>query len=141
VSDVRIELVCPGCGVQVFAAVSEQGKIIDCPSCYGWLDVPEIGRPPTAVEIDEAAAARTAREWELNTQESSRQLRVNAQQLEQAQQALDHRRKQDARFDSILVRADEVISRWDQLAERMDRVLKNMERQTGGSSHSAARIE
>jgi Arc/MetJ family transcription regulator len=131
VSDVRIELICPGCGQQVFAAVSDQGRIIDCPSCYGWVDVPEIGRHPTALEVDEAAAARTAREWELQTQQNARLLAISAQQLEQAQRALDLRDKQDSRIDAIIRRTDEVISRWDKLAQRMDAVIKQMEQRTG----------
>ena len=44
---------------------------------------------------------------------------------------LDHRQKQDNRFDVLLDRMREVVSRWDQLAQRMDRVIKQLEQRTG----------
>jgi Zn-finger nucleic acid-binding protein len=130
-SDVRIELICPGCETRFFVSTAQQGKIAECPSCDGWVDVPEFVQPVATDQIDEAAAASTAREWEQQTRETTRQLEVGAAQLEQSQRALDYRDQQDKRFDAYLARMDEVISRWDKLAQRMDRVVKELERRTG----------
>ncbi len=118
-SEARIEVTCPGCVKPFHVPSAEQGKVVDCPVCGGWVDVPELGRPPTTAEVDEAAAARSAREYEW-------QMAENARQIEQSQRALDHRDQQDARFDQLLDRMDAVVGRWEQLADRMGRALDRL---------------
>jgi Arc/MetJ family transcription regulator len=102
------------------------GTVQECPECGGYVDVPEIGRPPTTAEVDEAARARTAREWELQSQETTRQQAINAKQIEQAQRALDRRDQQDDRYDELLNRLERVLARWEQLAEQAGRVIEQM---------------
>ena len=131
-SDVRIELTCPGCNSSFFVSPLQQGKIAECPSCGGWVDVPEFTRPPSAEETDDAVGVKLTREWEQQNWEAARQLQIGAEQLEQSQRALDLRDKQDERFDTFLSRAEEVISRWEQLAQRMDRVIRELERRMVG---------
>jgi hypothetical protein len=125
-AEARIEVTCPGCEKPFHVPPAEQGKIAECPACGGWVDVPELGRPPTTAEMDDAAAQRTAREYDRQTAEGARLLAENARQIEQSQQALDHRDQQDARFDRLLDRMEVVIGQWEQLAARMGRVLDRL---------------
>lgn len=139
-AEARIEVTCPGCEKPFHIPPSEQGNVRECPHCGGWVDVPELGRPPTTAEIDDAMAQRTAREFERQQQESARQLIEAARQQEvwerqlaeaalqigQAQRGLDKREEQDARFDRLLDRMEAVIGSWEQLADRMGRVLDRM---------------
>jgi ribosomal protein S27E len=125
---VRIQLQCDGCGHTLSFAASEVGTVQECPECGGYIDVPELGRPPTTAEIDEASRARTAREWELQSQETTRQLAINAKQIEQAQRALDRRDQQDDRYDQLLNRFERVLALWEELAEQVGRIIERMDR-------------
>jgi Zn-finger nucleic acid-binding protein len=125
--DVRIELTCPGCEERFLVPATQQGKIVECPSCSGWVDVPEIGRPPNGFETDVSVTQEQERQWE----ESARQLAENARQIEQSQRALDHRGRQDARLDEILDRMAAVLGRWESLADRMGRVIDQLGRPGG----------
>jgi hypothetical protein len=127
-AEVRIEVTCPGCQKPFLVPVSEQGHVADCPHCQGWVDVPEVGRPPSTAELDEAASARHKTEYDRQLGEGDRQLREGARQLEQAQRALDLRDRQDAQFSELLNRVSAVIGRWEQLAERMAHVIEQMGR-------------
>ncbi len=124
--DVRIQLRCDNCGTTVSFPASDVGTVQECHECGEYLDVPEIGRPPTTAEIDDAAAARTARAWELQSQETTRQQALIAKQIDQAQRALDRRDQQDDRYDELLNRFDRVLARWEQLAEQAGRVVEQM---------------
>jgi uncharacterized paraquat-inducible protein A len=55
--DVRIELRCEGCGHRVGFPTSDIGTVQECPECGGYIDVPEVGRPPTGAEVERAARA------------------------------------------------------------------------------------
>lgn len=125
-AEVRIEVTCPGCEKPFHVSPAEQGKIAECPHCGGWVDVPELGRPPTAAEVDDAAASRAASVYDLQSRETTRQLEVSARQLEQYQRFIDRRDAQDARFDRVLDRLEAAVGQWEQLAARMGRVLDRM---------------
>ena len=124
-AEVRIEVTCPGCDRRFLVPAVEQGHVADCPRCQGWVDVPEVGRPPTPAEVEEVIARRTTLEYE-------RQLQVAARQLEQSQEALDHRNRQDDRFDEFLDQIGELIERWKQLAGQMNRAIEALERRGQG---------
>jgi hypothetical protein len=126
--DVRLELRCEGCGHRVGFPTSDIGTVQECPECGGYIDVPEVGRPPTGAEVERAARARTAREWELQSRETTRQLDVTAKQIEQAQRTLDRRDQQDDRYDELLDRFEHLLAVWEQLAEKAGRVIKQIER-------------
>jgi hypothetical protein len=117
---------CEGCGHTLSFAASEVGTVQECPECGGYIDVPEISRAPTTAEIDEVARKRNAREWELQSQETTRQLALSAEQIEQAQRALDRRDQQDDRYDELLNRFERVLARWEQLAEQAGRIVEQM---------------
>jgi Zn-finger nucleic acid-binding protein len=123
--EARIEITCPGCNKPFLVPADEQGKLADCPNCLGWVDVPELGRSPTTAEVDEAAALRSAREYD-------RQMAENARQIEQSQRALDKRDQQDAQFDRLLDRMETVISRWERLADQMGHVIERLAGGSGG---------
>jgi hypothetical protein len=106
---------------------AELGKVVDCPHCGGWVDVPELGRTPSTAEVEEAAALRKAREYERQLAEGSRQLAENARQIEQSQRALDHRDQQDDRFDQLLDRMEAVIGQWELLAAGVRRVVDRLD--------------
>jgi Zn-finger nucleic acid-binding protein len=125
--DVRIELTCPGCEERFLVAETQQGKIAECPSCGGWVDVPELGRLPNGFEAAVPTTQEQAQQWE----ESARQLEMVGRQLEQSQRALDHRDRQDARLDELLDRMDAVLGRWESLADRMARVIDRLDRSDG----------
>jgi hypothetical protein len=125
-ADVRIQLRCDSCGHSVSFGVSEIGTVQECPACGAYVDVPEVGRPPTTAEVEEALAARAAREWELQTLEAARQQAVTAKQIEQAQRALDRRDQQDAWYDELLDRLESVIARWEQLTDKAEHVIEQM---------------
>ncbi len=146
-TDARIEVTCPGCDRPFHVAADEQGRVADCPHCGGWVDVPDLSRPPTAAELDEAAAERNLTEYERQLAAAARQLEQSqrgldqrdeqdaqyarqlaeaARQLEQARRALDTRDGQDQRFDHLLDRLDAVIGRWEQLAARMGLVAERL---------------
>jgi Arc/MetJ family transcription regulator len=127
--DVSLQMRCNGCGNTLRFPASTVGTVQECPDCGGYIDVPEIGRPPTTAEVEEAVAARTAREYELQSQETTRQQAVTAKQIEQAQRALDRRDQQDDRYDELLDRFEGVIALWEQLAEQAGRILEQMGRQ------------
>jgi Zn-finger nucleic acid-binding protein len=113
--DARIELTCPGCEEQFLVHASQQGKIVNCPSCDGWVDVPDLRDE----SVTDPFADEQARQWE----EGAKQQAENARQIEQSQRALDHRDHQDARFDELLGRMASVIDRWDSLATKMEHVI------------------
>jgi hypothetical protein len=126
--DVRLQLRCHSCGHTVSFPASDVGTVQECPECGGYIDVPEIGRPPTTAEVEDAARERTQREWEFQSQETTRQLRVNAKQLEQAQRTLDRREQQDDRYDELLNRFERVLTMWEQLAAQAGHVIKKIGR-------------
>jgi hypothetical protein len=126
--DVRLQLRCDSCGHTVSFPASDVGTVQECPECGGYIDVPEIGRPPTSTEVEEAARARTQREWEVQSQETTRQLEVGAKQLEQAQRALDRRDQQDDRYDELMNRFERVLAMWEQLAEQAGHVIEEIGR-------------
>jgi hypothetical protein len=119
---------CDSCGNSLSFPPTDVGTVQECPECGGYIDVPELGRPPTTAEVEEAAASRAAREWELQSQETTRQQAVSAKQIEQTQRALDRRDQQDDRYDELLNRLERVIGLWEQLAERAGGVIERMER-------------
>jgi len=125
-ADARIEVTCPGCGKPFLVPAAEQGHVADCPHCQGWVDVPELSRPPTTAEMDDAAALRNAREYERQMAEAARQLAETDRQIEQAQRGLDKRDEQDAQFDRIMGRIEAVVGQWEQLAARMGRVVDRL---------------
>jgi predicted nucleic acid-binding Zn-ribbon protein len=127
--DVRLQMRCDSCGKTLDFPATTVGTVQECPDCGGYIDVPEIGRPPTTAEVEEAIAARTARERELQSQETTRQQAATAEQIEQAQRALDRRDQQDDRYDKLLDRFEAVIVRWEQLVEQAGRLIEQMGRQ------------
>ena len=124
--DIRLEMRCEGCGHTLSFSTSDIGTVQECPECGGYIDIPEVGRPPTNGEIEAAARTRTAREWELQSKETTRQLDLTAKQIEQTQQALDRRDAQDVRYEEILDRLEQLLAFWEQLAERAGRVIDRM---------------
>jgi hypothetical protein len=127
--DIGLEMRCDHCSKTLRFPPWTVGTVQECPECGEYLDVPEIGRPPTTAEIEEAAAERTEHEWELRSRERTRQQAVVARQIEQAQRALDRRDQQDDRYDKLLDRLEGVIAQWARLAGQAERVLEQMGRQ------------
>lgn len=120
--DVRLELICPGCSGRFLVHAKQQGKVVECPSCTGWVDVPEIGRLPNGFERD--FDGESTRQWE----ESARQLREGAKQQEQARHALDRGDRRDVRYEEQIERMDSLIARWENLTERAAQLLDRLER-------------
>ncbi len=117
-ADVRFEVTCPSCETPFHVPLDEQGKIAECPKCDGWVDVPELARPPSPAEVDEAAA-RNLREYE-------RQLAEAARQIEQSQHELDKRDELNARLSLLLDRMEAVVGQWEQLATHVGRVVERL---------------
>lgn len=134
-AEVRIEVTCPGCQKAFLRPADEQGQIAECPNCGGWVDVPEVGRPPTTAEVNDAATARSAREYDLQLQENARQIaeaarlqEITARQSVQLQRSLDRRERQDEQMDELLQRLGRLLSRWEQLADQMGRAIEQLAR-------------
>ncbi len=127
--EIRIEVKCPGCEKPFLVPSTEQGNVADCPYCQGWVDVPDVGRPPTTAELLEAASLRNAHDYELQSRETNRQLEIAGRQLEQSQRFIDRRDRQDARFDRVLDHLEAVVGRWEQLSKRIDRVVDRLDKE------------
>jgi uncharacterized Zn finger protein (UPF0148 family) len=119
-AELRVELTCPGCQNTFLRAVDEQGQILECPSCGGWVDVPEIGRPPSKAEVEEEANRRFSAEYD-------RQLSENARQIERSKKLIEWQEQQNAQFDKLFARADTVLAKWEQLALRAVGLIEGLE--------------
>lgn len=101
--DARIQITCLGCNEKFLVLATEQGHVVECPNCSGFVDVPNLSRPETvAAEDEDRRLAEYARQFE----ENARQLEENA--------------KQQVRYAQLLDRFEEVIGKLANAVERMN---------------------
>ena len=122
-SEPQIQTSCEGCGATVTMPASQIGTVQECPQCGGYIDVPEITRVPTILD-------QQTERYELQAQETDRQLEVAKRQQEQNQHLLDRYDRIATRQDAIWDRAGELLDRCQALADRFERVLSKMEHQS-----------
>ncbi|MFO1004745.1 MAG: hypothetical protein U0929_02205 [Planctomycetaceae bacterium] len=132
-STVRLEVSCPGCEKQFHVLGNEQGKVVECPLCGGWVDVPviELGEAATAeqeYERQKAEYERQQEEGRKQLDEAGRQQRLSAQQLEHAQRQLERRELDDARWRELSNSFERLLARWDEIATQASRVLDKLDR-------------
>lgn len=133
-SQVRIEVSCPGCTEVFHVLADQQGQVEACPHCAGWVDVPDL-RPlhHESQEVSDydrqiAEYDRQQEEARRQTEEFTRQQTVSANQLVQSQKNLDEHDRQNARWRDVLDRVEQVITKWNSLADRAQHVLDKLDR-------------
>lgn len=126
VMEARIKVTCAGCEKPFDVPSVDQGGIVECPNCGGWVDVPELGARTSTAEMDKAVAHRNFLEYKRQEAEAARLLTESARRIEQAQRDLD---LWEARRDSRgrwLDALEAVIDRWERLASRMGPVVDQL---------------
>ncbi len=113
-SNAKIQVACPGCEHAFSVDPAQQGTVVECPECRGYVDVPELGREPTTAEVEEVAFLRVKD--------------LQERQSEQYQRLLDADEKNLNLFNETLEKAQALISKWDKLADRMGSIIDLMDR-------------
>lgn len=132
-SAVRLEITCPGCSKTFHVLDAEQGTVVGCPECAGWVDVPLV--TPGRIETAEEEYERQRLEYERQQEEAKKQLdeagrqqRLSAQQLEHSQRQLEQRDIEDARWNALSISFEHLLAKWDEIANRASQVLDKLDR-------------
>ena len=98
----RIQVTCLGCNEQFLVLASEQGHVVECPNCAGYVDVPDLS----------SLGATAAQAEERRLAENARQIEENA--------------KQQLRFGQLLDRFEEVIGQLAKVVEQMGHAVQGL---------------
>lgn len=139
-SSVRLEVTCPGCAEGFHVLTSEQGSVVACPHCAGWVDVPDVnsnhtGSPEREYERQRAEYERQQEDYKKQQEENVRQMeeaarqqKLSALQMEHGQRQIEERDRQDAKWNDSLIVFERLLARWDELADRASQLLNKLDR-------------
>ncbi|MFO1045539.1 MAG: hypothetical protein U0941_27480 [Planctomycetaceae bacterium] len=115
--DARIQVLCLRCNEKFLVLASEQGHVVECPNCSGFVDVPNLGNPDPATVEDEE---RQLIEYNRQLEEYARQSEESVRQMKEAARQQEESARQQVRFGELLSRFEQVIDKLANVVERMN---------------------